>query len=239
MSSNVEIARIRAAYAQWEGTLDKSNPGYQMAVRQRDRALSRLLEKHFPIDLRDCRILDIGCGVGGLLGWFHERGACAAHLFGLDLLPHRIAAARRTYPSFTFIEGNAEQLDFADAWFDIITVLTVFSSILDDDVAENVAAAIRRVLKPDGVVVWYDIRYPSPNRNVRPFTRRRVAALFPGYRLRLIPITLLPPVYRHLGRMTERIYPWLVSVPVLRSHYIGLLHPPASQPRFACAETDP
>lgn len=232
MNSNVEIARIRATYARWEGTLDKSNPGFRLSARQRDGALERLLNEHFSADLGHCRILDIGCGVGELLGWFHDRGARAENLFGVDLLPHRIAAARRNYPGFSFIEGNAEQLDFAGTCFDIVTAFTVFSSILDDDLAKNLAMAIQRLLKPDGVVVWYDMRYPSPNRNVRHFTRRQIAALFPGFQLRLKSLTLLPPLYRHLGRMTERVYPLLVSFPVLRSHYIGFLHPP----RFALEE---
>jgi ubiquinone/menaquinone biosynthesis C-methylase UbiE len=235
MNSDVEIARIRAAYARWEGTLDKSNPGFQMSARQRDRALARLLDEHYPSGLRHCRILDIGCGVGELLGWFHDRGAQPENLFGVDLLPHRIVAARQNYPGFSFIEGNAEQLEFACAWFDIVTVFTVFSSILDDDLAKSLATTIQRLLKPNGVVAWYDMRYQSPNRNVRPFTRRRIAALFPGFQLRLKSLTLLPPLYRHLGRMTGRVYPLLVSVPILRSHYIGLLHPS----RFSLAEIDP
>lgn len=73
-------------------------------------------------------------------------------------MPNRIRVAHETFPAFTFLEGNAEQLDFPDGWFDLVSVFTVFSSILDVAMARSVARNIERVLTSRGVVVWYDLR---------------------------------------------------------------------------------
>ncbi|SED63846.1 hypothetical protein SAMN05519104_3981 [Rhizobiales bacterium GAS188] len=43
--------------------------------------------------------------------------------------------------------------------------------------------------------------------------------------LELEPGILLPPVVHQLGRLTDRTCPLLASMPILRSHYIGLLRP--------------
>jgi SAM-dependent methyltransferase len=221
-----EVGRIRRVYAEWEGTLDKANAGYQRSLLERNETLKRMLSERFGHTLSQCRILDIGCGYGSLLGWFYERGVPAQGLFGVDLLPSRIKSAREAYPAFTFIEGNAEHLDFPNGWFSLVAVFTVFSSILDGGMARSVARRISRVLASSGAIIWYDMRYPNPrNLNVRAMTKPRIQELFPLFEMDLESVSLLPPVARHLGRLTERGYPLLTSIPILRSHYLGLLWP--------------
>ena len=224
MSSD-EINRIRAVYARWEPTYDHTHPGHLMLVNERDARLKQLLAT-LPQALARCRVLDVGCGFGSLLNLFHEQGAAANNLFGIDLLPHRIEIARQCYPLLSFKEGNGEQIDFPDRWFDIVTVFTVFSSILDHGMAENVARDIGRVLGPGGIIIWYDMRYPNPwNPNVRPMTKARIRELFPSFQLDLESLTVLPPLARRLGSGLNTIYPLLARVPILRSHYLGLLRP--------------
>ena len=231
--SSAEIRRIRTAYAERERSLaqadfpDRSNPGYQRLVREYHDELQRLLADRLqPRSVSDCRILDVGCGFGIMLNWLHERGVPAQNLFGIDLLPNRIEIARKTFPNFTFVLGNAEQLEFAQAPFDLVLAFTVFSSILDDAMAKNVASSMSRMLAPGGAVVWYDMRYPNPsNPHLRAMTRRRIRQLFPGFELDLETISLLPPVARRLGHFTERMYPLLATLPFLRSHYLGFLRP--------------
>jgi ubiquinone/menaquinone biosynthesis C-methylase UbiE len=224
-----EVRRIRLHYAERERTHKsrKGNPGRQRELRDRNNSLERIVAQRLPYPLSQCRVLDVGCGQGGLLGWFHERGVKAENLYGVDLLPNRIRIARETFPTFTFFEGNAEQLTFPDNWFDLVSVFTVFSSILDVAMAKSVARDIERVLTSRGAVVWYDLRYPNPwNPGIRGMTKSRIRELFPSYDLQLESITLLPPVARQLGQLTDRTYPLLASIPILRSHYIGLLRPP-------------
>ena len=127
----------------------------------------------------------------------------------------------------SFCRANAEQLGFPDGAFDLVLLFTVFTSILDDRMARSVAREVERVLKPGGAVVWYDFRYDNPwNPNVRGMTKATIRSLFADFELKLQMVTLLPPLARRLGRATSILYPVLAAVPLLRTHYLGLLVKP-------------
>jgi ubiquinone/menaquinone biosynthesis C-methylase UbiE len=159
-------------------------------------------------------------------------GAQPRNLYGIDLLSDRIEEARESHPDLNFQCANAEKLDFHDASFDLVLLFTVLSSILDPGMAMNVAREVARVLKPGGGVLWYDFRYNNPrNPNVRGVTIRRIKNLFPEFTMHLRTLTLLPPVARRLGRLTKLLYPVLASIPLLRTHYLGLLMKPGSDRR--------
>jgi SAM-dependent methyltransferase len=231
--SHDEVRRIRMVYSERErkllGTVkeDKANRGNERLLHEYRDRLARVLRERFQRPLSECRVLDLGCGYGSLLGWFHEQGTPAENLVGVDLLPSRIAIARERFPAFTFVEANAEQFDFPDASFDLVPVFTVFSSILDRRMARNVAWNIRRVLAPHGAVVWYDMRYPNPwNPHLKAMTKARIKELFPSFALELETISLIPPLARRLGPFTTTAYPLFASIPALRTHYIGLLRTP-------------
>lgn len=221
VENSEEVDRIKTVY---EGYVYPTDDSHLRSIRGRDEVLKRLLSDQFEHTLPRCRVLDVGCGYGNLLDLFHQQGVPAEGLFGVDLIANRIETARKRYPGFTFINGNAEHLEFPDKWFDFVIVFTVFSSILDSGMAKNVAREIARVLTADGVVVWYDIRCPNPwNNNVVAMTKRGIRKLFPSFALQLEPLTLLPPLARHLGRCKETLYPMLAAIPIFRSHYFGLL----------------
>jgi ubiquinone/menaquinone biosynthesis C-methylase UbiE len=228
-----EVTRIRAVYAERELTHlpDRGNPGRQLMLHERNHALERILDDRLRRPLSQCRVIDIGCGYGSVLGLLHQKGAAAENLFGVDLLPNRVKRARETYPAFTFLEGNAEQLGFPDHSFDLVLLLTVVSSILDSVTARNVASSVSRVLRSTGAVAWYDIRYPNPwNPNVRAMTKSRIHSLFPDFDLELEPLSLMPPIAYQLGCLTNQVYPLLSSIRILRSHYVGLLRPRGGVP---------
>jgi ubiquinone/menaquinone biosynthesis C-methylase UbiE len=230
--STDEVHRITTAYAERDrllaGTLkrDPGNEGNRWRMHEHRERLRHILAGRLEKPLAECRVLDVGCGYGSLLGWFHGLGVPSGNLAGVDLLANRVRAAREAYPEFDLAEANAEQLEFADDSFDLVTAFTLFSSIIDPGMAGNVASSMRRVLKDDGAVIWYDMRYPNPrNRHLIAMTKGRIRALFPSAAIELESVTVLPPLARRLGRFTERIYPPLAAIPPLRSHYIGLLWP--------------
>ncbi|GAU85531.1 class I SAM-dependent methyltransferase [Bosea sp. BIWAKO-01] len=238
-STSAEIERIKSAYAKYaerdRGNPDKERrPGRLRMVRDRDVALYRLLDREAAPPLKQYRVLDLGCGTGDLVRRLQRYGFPNDRLFGVDLLPEALAIARRKCPDVSFTEANAENLPFPDQHFDFILAFTVFSSILSPLMARNVAREINRVLSPNGVIIWYDMRYPNPwNRNVRAMTRRHIQDLFPDFESELASKTLIPPIAYRLGALTDPLYPALTFFPALRSHYFGML-----QRTAAVAETE-
>ncbi len=78
-------------------------------------------------------------------------------MIGLDLSESSIAHCTRRYarPGLRFVAGDAERLPFPDASFD--AVLNVESSHCYPDVA-GFFAAVARVLRPGGVLLFADLR---------------------------------------------------------------------------------
>jgi SAM-dependent methyltransferase len=221
-----EVKRLRKIYIEYlrAGRWSHDSLGRQQMAKERSDAIETLINVWSGAPLCECRILDVGCGYGKQLGWFNERGAKPENLFGVDLLAAHIESARKRYPTFNLIHSNAEQLSFPDEYFDMITAFTIFSSVIDSKMAENIASEMLRVLKKSGAILWYDLRYPSPrNPSVRAMTRKRISRLFPGTDIQLKSISLLPPLADGLGPTAAITYPLLGSIPFLRSHYLGLL----------------
>lgn len=226
-----ETDRIAQAYRELESgagnRYDFGNAGNRRIFSERRLLARRVLEDAGWVPFGSRRALEVGCGNGFELAWLLELGASESWLAGVDLLPDRIARAKRAYPGIDFRTGNAEHLEFADGSFDLLMASTVFSSILDGGMARNVATEIRRVMRPGGGLLWYDFRYDSPaNRHVRGVPERRVRELFPGLVGKLHTVTVIPPLARRLGPLTDATYPVLAILPPLRSHLLGLLRKP-------------
>ncbi len=234
METRAEVNRLREVYRRYatcgfgETKWSNVNQGNQAIQSERERKTRELLQRagFFPLSGR--RILDVGCGTGAQLGLFIEWGARPENLFGIDLIPDRIVAARRRFPRITFELANAESLPYADGAFNLVAAFTVFTSILNRGMTANVVREITRVLAPRGAVLWYDFRVNNPfNRHVRGMSRKQVQHLFPGFGVALEAISLLPPLARRLGGLTDHLYVTLSSVPFLRTHLLGLLTKPS------------
>ena len=105
------------------------------------------------------RMLDLGCGTGRLLAQAARREP-SAFLVGIDNDRDSIAIARdraRTAPAPIDLHlGSAEQLPFADAYFDVVTAVFVLGD-MPHTLRARVLAEIARVLTPLGrllVVEW-------------------------------------------------------------------------------------
>jgi ubiquinone/menaquinone biosynthesis C-methylase UbiE len=227
MSEADRIADVYRAYRETEAKQalwDEGNPGNQAILRERQSKTYKVLYSNGFLPLNGKKILEVGCGTGKTLAGLAELGAEPQNLFGVDLLPDRVEEAKARYSNLHFECGNAEKLNFPNASFDLILFFTVFSSILDGDMAKNVASEAQRVLKPGGAMLWYDFRFNNPgNPNVRGIRKRDIKTLFPKLRMRLSTITLLPPIARRLGKSAPTVYPILSTIPFLRTHYLGLL----------------
>lgn len=106
-------------------------------------------------DLTDRRVLDVGCGRGGTAYVIHEFFR-ARTVTGLDLSPKAVAfcRARHAYRGVSFSEGDAENLPFPDASFDVVT--NIESSQSYPDIAAFYSGVFR-VLSPGGHFLYTDV----------------------------------------------------------------------------------
>jgi ubiquinone/menaquinone biosynthesis C-methylase UbiE len=230
MQTVSEIDRLKDVYHGYaerglvQSKWSLANAGNQAIWRERHRRLSELLAGARLLPLARQRILDVGCGTGDVLASFQDWGAAPENLFGVDLLAERIQVARERFPGMTFQHANAEALSFTDGFFDMVSLFTVFTSVLDDRMAFNISREIERVLAPKGVIIWYDFRVGNPfNPHVRGIPQKGIQALFPGFHAHLRALTLVPPLARRLGAATSCLYPCLAALPFCKTHYLGVL----------------
>jgi SAM-dependent methyltransferase len=104
-------------------------------------------------EVRDCRVLELGCGHAAGSRWLRTEGALPV---GLDLsagmLRHAAAAAQRSGVATPLVQADALALPFSDACFDV--VFTAFGAV--PFVADSAALMheVARVLRPGGRFVF-------------------------------------------------------------------------------------
>ncbi len=223
-----ERYRRRSALPQGRYTL--FDPGNLFIVQQRERLLLKMLRRHGLANLSNAALLEVGCGDGWWLRKFVEYGADPLNLRGVDLLPDRAERARSLSPNIQVNQGDASRLDMPDESFDIVLQSTVFSSILDPAMRRAVASEMLRVLRPGGLVIWYDMRVGNPrNPDVRGITRSEVESLFPGCACRFRRTTLAPPLARRLAPASWALCHLLSRLPFLLTHYLAFISKPSAR----------
>ena len=199
------------------------HPDAWAAMQERQRAMLRLFARLGWADLGALRLLEVGFGGGANLLELLRLGFAPEHLSGAELLPDRMAHARRVLPAgIALFEGDALQMNVAPGSQDIVFASTVFSSLLDDAFQQRLADAMWSWVKPGGGVLWYDFTVNNPhNADVRGVPLRRVQALFPHGRVRAQRITLAPPIARAVTRVHLALYTVFNALPPLRTHVLA------------------
>jgi SAM-dependent methyltransferase len=226
-SVRAEEARIRAAYAKREGDTRYSwfSPGQLFIMQQCERRLLTVLRRYGFAALESKTILEVGCGTGQWLRDFVKWGARPENVTGIDLLRDRLSRARRLCPPSVRIQcASAAQLPFSNEKFDLVLQSTVFTSILDPDLKQRVATEMLRVVKFDGLMLWYDYHVNNPwNRDVRGVKRSEIVRLFPDCRIDLERTTLVPPLTRLLAPYSYMACYLLEKISPLCTHYLGVI----------------
>ncbi len=143
-------------------------------------------------------VLDAGCGTGYGLAILAEAGA--SELTGVDIDPGAVAAAqdRAAERGATVAQGDLQALELPDDSFDVAVCFETIEHLASP---EQGLAELRRVVRPDGILI-----VSSPNPDVYPSGNE--------HHLReLRPDELRQLVQSHFP--TTRVYlqhPWLASV---------------------------
>ena len=158
------------------------SPAELFMVHQRERELVRQFRRRgvTPEWLEQCRVLEVGSGTGSNLRRVIDFGIPAANLFGFDLLPEGLHEARHRCPQIALVQADGRAIPFRDAAFDLILHFTVFSSLPRPETRRAFAAEMRRVLRPNGLILWFDFNVNNPwNAEVKAVTPAELRTLFP------------------------------------------------------------
>jgi len=162
------------------------------------------------------RIADLGCGSGAFTVLLRERGFVP---MGLDISPKLIALAREKFAGIDFLEGDAENLPFADGGLDAVLLSGLIHHFPDP---QRLAAETYRVLKPGGRFVAFDPNRLNPfmwlyrdtaspfyspvgvTENERPIVAGRVARVFSDAGFRVQSDYLGGLAYRYVASQRTR-----------------------------------
>lgn len=122
-------------------------------------------------ELKNSHVLDVGCGIGGPCRMFAEEFNCDAT--GVDISAEFVKTARQLSlltglnDKTTFLQADACNLPIDDHAFDVVWTQHVQMNIKDKT---TFCQEIHRVLKPGGMLMYYDIfsqnghdvNYPVP-----------------------------------------------------------------------------
>lgn len=121
--------------------------------RTRNRVLTRVFER-FTDRTRPLDVLEIGCGIGGVLEALHRiQNLC---LTGSEIYIHGLRFARAKLPDIDFIQLDATDIPF-EAAYDVVGAFDVIEHIDDD---ELVMRQVHDALRPDGLFVVTVPQYP-------------------------------------------------------------------------------
>jgi ubiquinone/menaquinone biosynthesis C-methylase UbiE len=224
-----EIKRIKTVYSKRERIIkDNRYSPFNIAnlynKQQRERGILKLLDKYHMNPLTDKKILDVGCGGGGSLRSLIQYGALPQNVYGIDLLPNRIEHAKKLSPNINFHCGNAEELPYENRTFDMVMQFTTLTSILDYQMKHRIAHEMLRVLKCDGIILWYDFHMNNPqNPEVRGIGRKEIIQLFPSCEYEFRRLTLAPPLSRRVAPYSWIACYLLEKIPFLCTHYLAVI----------------
>lgn len=131
-----------------------NNPGHSRAVAE--EAVRRL--RHLPVQ-SSWSYLDVGCGNGAAALAIAD--AFGVHVVGVDVDPQQIALARAAAgerADVRFMTADAISLPFAEGLFDVVATNKTTHHVPQ---WSSALAEMRRVLKPNGYLLYADLTAPS------------------------------------------------------------------------------
>jgi ubiquinone/menaquinone biosynthesis C-methylase UbiE len=232
----VETDRIQQEYRRRDqdaglaARYEPADPAARFSAARRDQAISDALRQELSVSMRAARLLDVGCGAGADLVRFHALGMYPSAVIGFDLVGERLAAARSSGGRSGLTRGNSGELPFRDAAFDVVFQSMMFTSILEARLRRATASEMLRVLKPDGLILWYDFWCNPFNRATRGIGVRGLRRLFPGCAVRARRLTLASPIARLVVPFAPIAARGLEAFWCLRTHYCAVIRRASAVP---------
>ena len=192
--------------------------------------------------LAGIRILDVGCGSGGLARLLAEEGA---EVTGIDPNPQALTAARTLAPAARFEEAGAEALPFEDAAFDVVLVVNALHHV-PLDAMDRALAEAARVARPGGWLIVLEplaagnffqaLRVVEDETAVRLAAQNALARAIESNRLRLEKTTFY--VRREVFDDVAQFFARIVGIDPAREATIQANREAANAAALAAAQRD-
>lgn len=112
------------------------------------RYYARLVKRYAPPRSASGRLLELGCGLGHLLGLLSDRFQCV----GIDIAHYAARETTRSSPGAAALVASADRLEaFASGSFDAVVALHLVEHLVDPQVA---IGHIHRMLTPGGLLLF-------------------------------------------------------------------------------------
>lgn len=129
-----------------------------------DPSVYNMCRKDYPDILEELEkedftdVLDAGCGTGAVISLLHKKHP-DRHYTGIDLSEKMVEVARgKDIPGARFVQGDCEELPFADNSFDAVLCSMSFHHYPNP---ERFFANVFRVLRPGGRLILRDMTGPA------------------------------------------------------------------------------
>lgn len=204
---------------------DPASPWIIMIEQEKERKLTNLLRRNGILPFKDKKLIEIGCGFGQNLLMFQKIGFNAKNLTAIELIESRYGKAKEILSSsVTVLLGDALEYNLPSNYYDIAFQSMVFSSILDDNFRKKLARKLLEIVKPGGIILWYDFIVNNPyNKDIRKINKKELRSLFPKCEIRMKSLTLAPPLARIVAKKYQFLYTLFNRVSFLRSNVLCLI----------------
>jgi demethylmenaquinone methyltransferase/2-methoxy-6-polyprenyl-1,4-benzoquinol methylase len=147
--------RVQRMFSAIAGSYDLNNRLHSFWQDQAWRRAAVRIARPSPKD----RVLDVACGTGDLTLAFARTSPTPSTVTGLDFTPQMLDVARSksTPAEASFVEGDAMNLPFADASFDVLSIAFGIRNVSDP---ARALREFRRVLAPGGRMVILEFGQP-------------------------------------------------------------------------------
>ena len=206
------------------------NQAQLFTIQQRQRAVLKSMRCNGFYPLGEKRILELGCGSGGVLLETIGFGGTARNLHDAELIFDRAQMAHHTLSSLTLTCADGQNLPYSTASFDLSMQFTVLSSILGDEVKVNVAREMLRVTRLGGMILWYDFWLNPTNPQTRGIRPAEIRHLFPNCTYEFHKITLAPPLARCIVPVSWMLALLLEKIKIVNSHYLVAIRKLPTEP---------
>ena len=226
-----DLVRLRTEYEDRIRRLTKSNT-YSLfnlsnlfIIQQRQRAVLALLKRQEFDDFSSLRILEVGCGEGGVLTEYLGFGALPENLAGIDILEDRLKSAHRYLPSSLLAQADGAHLPFPSHRFDLVLQYTAISSVLDAEIRRQMFTEMLRVLNSNGMILSYDFWFNPLNKQTRGLRLNEIRESVPGCNIEYKKITLAPPISRKLVPVSWLLSALIEKITLFNTHYLTIIRP--------------